>query len=153
MDMEFGRKDLGAKGCVAGALVVSLLCGVAYGRDPNKVRCRAAAEDGARLQVRYEAERREFRADFQVVRASDESQERFASSDFAQERFENAYEPGDVLPVRVDGQLVGMIALDERLSGRLEFDAQDRPFPANFPPFPPGTVVAVGSASCTGQRR
>jgi len=135
----------------------------AHARDPNKVRCRTSAMDGASLQVRYGAERREFRADFSAARPSGEFESRFAAEGFAEGGFETPYAPGDVLQVSVAGQLVGSIVLDSALSGALRFDeAADRspaepssaqPFPANFPPFPPGTVTQVGALACTGQRR
>ncbi len=117
---------------VVGALCLSADTG--YARDPNKVRCTAVAQDGSTLSARYERERREFRADFQAA----------ASRDF---------DEGDVLNVLVNNVAVGKITLDRGLSGRLEFDEQDKPFPANFPPFPPGTVTTVGTLSCVGQRR
>ena len=120
---------------IAAVGALSLTAGASHARDPNKVRCRASAADGSTLSAEYERERREFRADFQAGGASRD------------------FEPGDVLNVSVNGVAVGRIVLDRSLSGRLEFDEQDRPFPANFPPFPPGTLTTVGTLSCVGQRR
>ena len=121
-----------------GALAIALLSVVAIApaeaRDPNKVRCTARDMDGSSLAARYERERREFRADFRAGNRAD-------------------LQPGDVLNVRVNDQVVGQIVLDRSGSGTLEFDEQDKPFPANFPPFPPGTVTTVGTISCVGQRR
>src|SRR5262245_34099000 len=123
------------RGVIAIVGALCLTAGASYARDPNKVRCRASAADGSTLGAEYERERREFRADFQAGPSGGD------------------FEPGDVLNVSVNGVVVGRIVLGRSLSGRLEFDEQDRPFPANFPPFPPGTVTTVGTLSCVGQRR
>lgn len=136
------RSAIGILG--VGAAVLCLASGLAYARDPNKVRCRASSADGATLTALYERERREFRADFQV----DASVQRSLDP-----RVADPFEPGDVLNVRVNDTVVGRIVLDRSLSGKLEFDEQDKPFPANFPPFPPGTMTTVGTLSCIGQRR
>ena len=131
--------------------VVGTLCLVAgsgYARDPNKVRCCVSSEDGSTLTAEYERERREFRADFQVGDAGRDFEDRMARMGAG-----SAFAPGDVLNVLVNNVVVGRIVLGQSLSGRLEFDEKDKPFPANFPPFPPGTVTTVGTLSCVGQRR
>ena len=132
---------------------LSLLAGGADARDPNKVRCRAIAEDGARIDVRYESDRREFRADFQVGEASRDFDERWQNATRDGRDAPQRYARNDVLRVIVSGEFVGWIVLDGNLRGSLRFEAGARPFPANFPPFPPGTETRVGELSCIGQRR
>ena len=138
--------------------------GDAEARDPNKVRCRAVSSDGARLDARYDSDRREFRAEFSVENASADHVDRWYEANRATRTNMTPFAPGDVLQVIVGGERVGSIVLDGGLKGALEFDEAasrrrgpgadgDQPFPANFPPFPPGTITQVGSLSCVGQKR
>ncbi len=144
-----------------GALALCCIGGEAAARDPNKVRCRAVSTHGAQLDARYEAERRQFSADFSVGTPSPDYADRWEDANRASGTRMQRFAPGDVLPVRVAGELVGNIVLDAGLRGRLSFDEDargrrgdgDQAFPANFPPFPPGTVTQVGELSCVGQRR
>lgn len=149
---------------VTALALLAALGGEAEARDPNKVRCRAVSSDGARLDARYDSDRREFRADFWVGSASFDHESRWYEANRDTRTAMTPFAPGDVLQVIVAGEMVGNIVLDAHLSGTLRFDEAagrrpgarvdgDQTFPANFPPFPPGTITQVGAISCVGQRR
>ena len=64
-----------------------------------------------------------------------------------------SFRAGDILQVRVSGELVGTVRLSRAgdLVGELNFDTtagpddMDSPFPANFPPVGRGTIVTFGA--------